>query len=272
MPKRRDILTKVAVGGVAILAGCAGSEQVEGKTPRIEVKPQNPQVGTQTTLTAYFEEVGYSNNRNDPDHYYWSFGSNRSVDAQGETITTQFKEPGQQLVRVLAINDSILRFHYDEDPNAIKEFADATGPGEPERYREDAHTIQVASLPDQQLSVETDQINLYLRGDRKTASVDEAAILQFSSANLSTDKTLIAQLLLEIPTGLRVQRTSFDSGSSQFTSRYEVSPGETKGDSIQIAANEPGSYEIRGRAVYKLGEGGEANSSSQRISLQFTPS
>ncbi|USZ69228.1 hypothetical protein NGM10_05670 [Halorussus salilacus] len=127
------------------------------------------------------------------------------------------------------------------------------------------------AVEEESLNVESDRVNLLLRGEKTIVGPDERAILSFSGSNLiSNDDVMHVQLIIETPSGVSVEGTGFaDSGSGQYVRTIDLDPGGTKGMEIELSANEPGRFGITGHAVYYLGEDKEnATSRSVTIPLQ----
>ena len=111
-------------------------------------------------------------------------------------------------------------------------------------------------LEQQKIDMESDQINLVLRGEKTIARLNEDAVLQFGATNLiSNDRPMTVQLILETPSGVSVTNSAFsESGIGQYTATYTLTPGDSKGLEIGVRANEPGRFGITGHAVYYFGE------------------
>jgi hypothetical protein len=271
---RRTVIRSLLPVGIASLGGCAGqsgsqetarvSDSEAGEIPIIQVDPNNPRVGTPVAFTANIED-GSSY------FYFWAFGEGVTIEGRGRSTTRAFNGAGSHVVKLLVVDPDVVETHLGGDPSRADTFGDVTGKADySSNYAQHSTVVNVEELPREQLNIETGFVNIYLRGNRRNVSADEPARLEFSASNLAGERRLVVVLLLQVPTGLAVRGTSFDEGSGQYTTRYEVGPGGTKGESIELVANESGRYRIRGRAVYYFEDApDERTSKSTKLTLNF---
>jgi hypothetical protein len=268
LSRRRIIQTMGTIGGV-LLSGCT-DDSPDSTTPnqktRIKFEPQNPQVGQNVQLTGNIN-LSWGNSPGDI-FFFWSFSDDMSIDASGKRTIHSFDEDGRHLIRMLAVDEVILDEYYNATPTQVESISQLTGKADSDTYVRHSKSISVAGLPNEQINVESDLLNITLKGAERVVPANHPAILQFSAANLRSDKTLTVQLLIEVPTGLSVRSTSFNQGQGQYLSTYSVSSGDVAGESIRIVANSPGTYTIRGRTVYGF-EGETQSTESQSITVKF---
>lgn len=270
--ERRSLIKSLALAGVCSLGGCVTDETASTPTPkanRIRITPQNPTVGTSVVFSASVNKTEIDGDLKNGLFYYWSFSDDLNIDGRGREVTHVFDESGRHLVRMLVVDGIVIQNHFDDHPSHPTSFDDITGVADDaSNFKRISQPINISGLPEQRLSVETALLNIYLRAERRNVSADGTAILEFSAANLSQEKELNVQLLIEVPTGLSVKGTSFNQGTGQYLSDYSLSPGETKGESVKITSNEPGTFDITGRAIYRF-EDGENNQESQNITVHY---
>jgi hypothetical protein len=233
---------------------------------KIKFEPQNPQVGQNVQLIG---NVLLSAGEYPGDiFFFWSFSDDMSIDASGKRTIHSFDEDGRHLIRMLAVDEFILDEYYNATPTQVESISQLTGKADSSNYVRHSKSISVAGLPNEQINVESDLLNITLKGAERVVPANHPAILQFSAANLRPHKTLTVQLLIEVPTGLSVRSTSFNQGQGQYLSTYSVASGDVAGESIRIVANSPGTYTIRGRTVYGF-EGETQSTESQSITVKF---
>lgn len=111
-------------------------------------------------------------------------------------------------------------------------------------------------------------VSIQLRSAETVVQADESASITFSSSALiSAEDTVNVQLIIEAPSGVTVSSSAFsESGIGQYTTTYALEPGESKGIRMKMNANEPGRYDITGRAVYYVGND-KTNSSINTINI-----
>ena len=125
------------------------------------------------------------------------------------------------------------------------------------------------NIEDESLIVDSQILLLQLRSGETVVAQNESAIFTFSSSALiAANDPVNVQLILEPPSGVSVSSSEFtDSGGGQYTTTYKLKPGESKGIRVQLNANEPGDYEVTGRAIYYEGQ----NRSNSRIETVDIP-
>lgn len=268
---RRKIIISFSSAAVTTLAGCSG-EQTESASesdtkPAIEIRPKNPQVGQDVEFIANIKAEPYDDY--DEHFYFWSFSDDMSVDKIGRRTKMQYSESGRYIVRLLAAVDGSLTWtEYDDSPSSVESLEKFAARVPSDEFSRHSRSITVSGLPDQQINLETQRLNLLLKAQKRVVPVDEPAILDFSAANLDSNRTLQIRLLIEIPTNLSVKGTTFEEGQGQYIANFNLSPGEVLGESIQIKSNSAGSYSIRGQTVYSFKDGSQS-SESQKINIRF---
>lgn len=272
---RRDTLAIMCLFASGSLTGCSGTETQTSKT--IQIQPKNPQVGQTVQFIANVNTdkidgtgvnaiVDAANA--DGVFYFWSFSTDMEIEAMGRRVSTTFTKATRHVVRLLAVDGAVLDTHYDGDPSEVKSIDKLTTSANPKNYYRHSISIPIAGLPSQRIDIETQNFNFYLKAQERNVTVDQSVVLEFSAANLNTNRALLIRLLIEVPTGLSVSGTSFQEGQGQFISSYTVSPGSIEGESIRITANSAGTYTIRGQVAYSL-EGTSQSTQSQNITVQF---
>lgn len=82
----------------------------------------------------------------------------------------------------------------------------------------------------------------------------EDAILKLSAVSLITKPKMTVQVIIRVPSGVSVTATEFSqTGTNQYTSKYELQPGDNRDIELKIRANHPGAFNVTGRIVYYFG-------------------
>jgi hypothetical protein len=118
------------------------------------------------------------------------------------------------------------------------------------------------------IDVESQRINLVLKGQKTSISLSESAVLDFGAANfISNEGTMHLQLILETPSGVSVTSSSFsEQGVGQYVATYDLVPGDSKGLSIRLKANQVGRFDVTGHAVFYFGED-KANDTARTVTI-----
>jgi hypothetical protein len=94
-----------------------------------------------------------------------------------------------------------------------------------------------------------------LHGEKSDVVLGEDILLKLSAVNLITKPTMHVQVIIIPPTGMSVTSSDFvKSGSGQFTTTYELEPGNGKDIEVRIKSNQVGDFNVEGRIVYYFGD------------------
>ncbi len=89
----------------------------------------------------------------------------------------------------------------------------------------------------------------------ENVELDEDAILKLSAVSLITKPKMMVQVIIMVPSGVSVTASDFSqSGTNQYTSKYELQPGDNKHVEVKLRANQPGTFNVKGRIVYYFGD------------------
>lgn len=89
----------------------------------------------------------------------------------------------------------------------------------------------------------------------ENVELDEDAILKLSAVSLITKPKMMVQVIIMVPSGVSVTASDFSqSGTNQYTSKYELQPGDNKHVEVKIRANQPGTFNVKGRIIYYFGD------------------
>lgn len=274
--RRRDYLASLCGGMTALIAGCTTvsnplptpSECEKNYDPcaRLSHTPSKPAVGQ----SVVFDASGSISPDDQTLFYFWKVGPNTKVSApeemayaaEGPKYTHRFQTKGRHIIEVIVTEGHNVSNSEEAFPNI------GYGPEDAAPLARKSEEVNVQELKEDPLSKQTEKVSISLKGSRQSTSIDNPAIISFSLTSIIGNGQLTAQLILEIPTGLVVNGTSFNQGGGQFTSTYQVDPGETKSESIRVRANEPGPYLISGYAVYTF-ENGPENRETKRAEIQL---
>ncbi len=94
-----------------------------------------------------------------------------------------------------------------------------------------------------------------LHGDKTDVVLGEDIILKLSAVSLITKPKMHVQVIIIPPSGMSVTSSEFSkSGAGQFTSNYELEPGDGKDIEVRIKSNQVGDFNVNGRIVYYFGD------------------
>jgi len=94
-----------------------------------------------------------------------------------------------------------------------------------------------------------------LHGEKTDVVAGEDILLKLSAVNLITRPVMHVQVIIIPPSGLSVSSSEFvQSGAGQYTTTYELEPGQGRDIEVRIETNQPGDFNVQGRVVYYFGE------------------
>lgn len=95
-------------------------------------------------------------------------------------------------------------------------------------------------------------INLY--SDKTNISRGESVYIKLSAVNSFTNPTMHIQVNLIPQSGLSVFSSDYiDSGNGQYTSTFDIKPGQNNAIKLGILANQEGTFNVKGWAHYYYG-------------------
>jgi hypothetical protein len=93
-----------------------------------------------------------------------------------------------------------------------------------------------------------------LTGEKTDVVLGEDILLKLSAVNLITKPKMHVQVIIIPPSGMSVTSTEFSkSGTNQFTTNYELEPGDGKDIEVKIKPNQIGDFNVNGRIIYYFG-------------------
>lgn len=96
--------------------------------------------------------------------------------------------------------------------------------------------------------------SVLLTSEKTDIELGEDAILKLSAVSLITKPKMTVQVIIRVPSGVSVTATEFSqTGTNQYTSKYELQPGDNRDVEVKIRANHPGTFNVTGRIVYYFG-------------------
>ncbi|MGB9939135.1 hypothetical protein [Methanosarcina sp.] len=94
-----------------------------------------------------------------------------------------------------------------------------------------------------------------LHGEKTRVISGEDILLKLSAVNLITKPVMHVQVIIIPPSGMSVSSSEFvQSGAGQYTTTYELDPGQGRDIEVRIETNQPGDFNVEGRVVYYFGE------------------
>ena len=94
-----------------------------------------------------------------------------------------------------------------------------------------------------------------LHGEKTEVISGEDILLKLSAVNLITKPVMHVQVIIIPPSGMSVSSSEFvQSGAGQYTTTYELEPGQGRDIEVRIETNQPGNFTVQGRVVYYYGK------------------
>jgi len=94
-----------------------------------------------------------------------------------------------------------------------------------------------------------------LHGEKTWVIAGEDILLKLSAVNLITKPVMHVQVIIIPPSGMSVSSSEFvQSGAGQYTTTYELEPGQCRDIEVRIETNQPGDFTVKGRVIYYFGE------------------
>jgi len=94
-----------------------------------------------------------------------------------------------------------------------------------------------------------------LHGEKTEVVSGEDILLKLSAVNLITKPTMHVQVIIIPPSGMMVSSSEFvQSGAGQYTTTYELEPGQGRDIEVRIESSQVGDFNVEGRVVYYFGE------------------
>ncbi|MFA4957030.1 MAG: LamG-like jellyroll fold domain-containing protein [Candidatus Methanoperedens sp.] len=108
------------------------------------------------------------------------------------------------------------------------------------------------SIPAAQTS-KTASVNLH--GEKTDVVMGEDILLRLSAVNLITKPKMHVQVIIIPPSGMSVTSSEFSkSAAGQFTTNYQLEPGDGKDIEVRIRSNQVGDFNVNGRIIYYFGD------------------
>jgi len=109
-----------------------------------------------------------------------------------------------------------------------------------------------------------------LHGEKTEVFSGEDILLKLSAVNLITKPVMHVQVIVIPPSGTAVSSSEFvQSGAGQYTTTYELEPGQGRDIEVRIESNQVGNFNVKGRVVYYFGEDIE-NAEDYALDLPIT--
>lgn len=118
----------------------------------------------------------------------------------------------------------------------------------------DATSIKVIQDEEDGTLSSSSSASVNLHGEKSNVVLGEDILLKLSAVNLITKPTMHVQVIIIPPTGMSVTSSEFvQSGAGQFTTTYELEPGNGRDIEVKIKSNQVGDFNVEGRVVYYFG-------------------
>ena len=105
------------------------------------------------------------------------------------------------------------------------------------------------------ISTANTDASISLYGEKTDVYLGQDILLKLSVVNYISNPKMNLQVIIVPPSGMSVTSSEFSkTAAGQFTSSYELSPGDGKDIEINMRSNEDGEFNVKGRIVYYFGE------------------
>ena len=102
---------------------------------------------------------------------------------------------------------------------------------------------------------ESTSASFSLHGEKTDVVCGEDILLKLSAVNFITKPPMHVQVIIIPPSGMSVSSSEFvQSGAGQYTTTYDLDPGQGKDIEIRIESNQPGNFNVEGKVIYYFGE------------------
>ncbi len=99
----------------------------------------------------------------------------------------------------------------------------------------------------------TASVNLY--GEKTDVELGDDILLRLSAVNYITKPKMTVQVIIIPPSGMSVISTEFaKTQAGQYTTNYELQPGDGKDIEVKIVPNQVGDFKVTGKIVYYFGD------------------
>ncbi len=99
----------------------------------------------------------------------------------------------------------------------------------------------------------TASVNLY--GEKTDVQLGDNILLRLSAVNYITKPKMTVQVIIIPPSGMSVISTEFTKTvAGQYTTNYELQPGDGKDIEVKIVPNQIGDFKVTGKIVYYFGD------------------
>ena len=94
---------------------------------------------------------------------------------------------------------------------------------------------------------------VYVHASKTSATMGEQIDVNLSIVNSMTKPRMTAQLLLRVPSGMRLSGHSFAEGcTGQCNANYTIDSGENKHINMQLRPNQPGTFRVTGKVEWRF--------------------
>jgi PKD repeat protein len=102
---------------------------------------------------------------------------------------------------------------------------------------------------------EAPSASVSLHGEKTEVFRGEDILLRLSAVNLITKPIMHVQVIIIPPSGMTVSSSEFvQSGAGQYTTTYELKPGQGRDIEVKIESNQAGNFDVEGKVIYYFGE------------------
>lgn len=121
---------------------------------------------------------------------------------------------------------------------------------------------ETATIPPSEKSISTSSgqpskssTSVSLHGEKTDVVLGEDILLRLSAVNLITKPKMNVQVIIIPPSGMSVTSSEFSKvAAGQFSTHYELEPGDGKDIEVKIKSNQIGDFNVNGRIVYYFGD------------------
>ena len=188
-----------------------------------------------------------------PASWFWDFGDGETSTVKNPTH--KYVEAGSYTVTLTVTNDAgSNKVSKDAYVLAVAKEQPENTPTAPPENKETGQNADISTLSEENRKTSS-SASFSLHGEKTDVVCGEDILLKLSAVNFITKPIMHVQVIIIPPSGMSVSSSEFvQSGAGQYTTTYDLDPGQGKDIEIRIESNQPGNLNVEGKVIYYFGE------------------
>jgi PKD repeat protein len=188
-----------------------------------------------------------------PASWFWDFGDGETSTVKNPTH--KYVEAGSYTVTLTVTNDAgSNKVSKDAYVLAVAKEQPENIPTAPPENKETGQNADISTLSEENRKTSS-SASFSLHGEKTDVVCGEDILLKLSAVNFITKPIMHVQVIIIPPSGMSVSSSEFvQSGAGQYTTTYDLDPGQGKDIEIRIESNQPGNLNVEGKVIYYFGE------------------